>query len=165
MAACTDLQPLNKANKNLLSFHVRALQPHQYECECQSKKGNSPTKQKAPKFECLLVSSDENADADADDDEIAEEIEDVGLKDVSNYPDHDPQSIMGCAFQQRELDQIDSKRKLSYSDKQLQMLNAAYGTLLSENFAKQNAGSNPWGVRLLDRHAEMMAHRTKKSNC
>ena len=59
MAACTDLQPLNEANKNLLSFHVRALQPHQYECECQSKKGNSPTKQKAPKFECLLVSSDE----------------------------------------------------------------------------------------------------------
>ena len=48
------------------------------------------------------------------------------------------------------LQTIESKRRLSYSDKQLQNLNRAYGTMLSQNFAKQNVASNLWGMSLGD---------------
>ena len=59
MAASTDLQALNKSSAKFVSFAVRVLHPHEYEYEFQNKKTNSPIKQKAPKFECVLVSSDE----------------------------------------------------------------------------------------------------------
>ena len=59
MAASTDLNALNKSSAKFLSLSVKVLHPHDWEFEFQSKKGNSPTKQKAQKFECLLVSSDE----------------------------------------------------------------------------------------------------------
>ena len=68
---------------------------------------------------------------------------------------------MGFALQRHDLQTIEFKSRLSYSDKQLQLLDRAYGAILSQNFAKQNVASNDLlGTSLREKHGDMMALQT-----
>ena len=64
------------------------------------------------------------------DDDVVEELEDIPFNEVSSFPVHDPQRILRFALQQVDLQTIETKRRLSYSDKQLQSLDRAYGAML-----------------------------------
>ena len=88
-------------------------------------------------------------------DEVIEESEDVAFNEVSSFPEHDPRRIMAFALQQDDLHTITSKRRLSYSDKQLQKLDQAYGAMLAQNFAKQNVGSKLSGMSLREKYADL----------
>ena len=94
-------------------------------------------------------------------DDVIEETEDIPLNEVSSFPVHDPQRIMGFAFQREDLQTIASKGRLSHSDKQLQSLDRAYAVMLAQNFTKQNVGSNLWGMSLREKHGDMMALQTR----
>ena len=52
-------------------------------------------------------------------DDVIEATEDIPFNEVSSFPVHDPQRIMEFALQRHDLQTIESKRRLSYSDKQL----------------------------------------------
>ena len=64
---------------------------------------------------------------------------------------------MGFAFQQSDLQDIQSKRRLSYSDKQLQNLDSAYGPMLAQGFAQQSVVSNVVGMCFQEKHGDMMS--------
>ena len=93
-------------------------------------------------------------------DDVIEEAEDIPFNEVSCFPVHDPQRIMAFALQRHDLQAIESKRRLSYSDKQLLSLDRAYGSMLAQNFTKQNVGSNLCGMSLREKHGDMMALQT-----
>ena len=93
-------------------------------------------------------------------DDVIEETEDIPFNEVSSFPVHDPQRIMGFALQRHDLQAIESKRRLSYSDKQLQILDKAYGAMLSQNFTKQNVAGNVGGISFGEKHGDMMALQT-----
>ena len=96
----------------------------------------------------------------ADADDVVDETEDIPFNEVSSFPVHDPQKIIGFALQRHDLQTIESKRRLSDSDKQLQILDRAYGAMLSHNFTKQNVANNLCGMSLREKHTDMMALQT-----
>ena len=53
------------------------------------------------------------------DDDIEEEMDDID--EVCNFPVHEPESLVGIALQHHDLQSLQSKRRLSYSDKQLKV--------------------------------------------
>ena len=70
---------------------------------------------------------------------------------------HDPESLDGIALQHHDLQSLQSKRRLSYSDKQLKDLDQTYGALLKQNFAKSAVTGNVVGMNFKDAHQDMLA--------
>ena len=91
------------------------------------------------------------------DDDIQGDMEDVPFNEVSRFPIQDHQRVIGLALQQSELQSQQSKRRLSYSDKQLKGLDLAYGAMLKQNFAKPAAATDFVGMCFKNAHGDMMA--------
>ena len=64
-------------------------------------------------------------------------------------------------MQRHDLQTIGSRRRLSYSDKQLQILYRVYGAMLAQNFTKEKVGDNLWGMSLREMHGDRMALQTQ----
>ena len=90
------------------------------------------------------------------DDDVEEGMDDVPFDEVSNFPVHDPQSVVEMALQQHDLQSLQSKRRLSYSDKQIKNLDHAYGAMLKQDFAKTASTSNLLGMNFKDAHQDML---------
>ena len=91
------------------------------------------------------------------DDDIEQDMEDVPFNEVSSFPVHDHQRVIGFVLQQGDLQTLQSKRRLSYSDKQLKGLDRAYGAMLKQNFAKPATASDLVGMCFKEAHGDMIA--------
>ena len=91
------------------------------------------------------------------DDDIEHDVEDVPFSEVSSFPVHDHQRVIGFALQQGDLQTLQSKRRLSYSDKQLKGLDRAYGAMLKQNFAKPATACDLVGMCFKEAHGDMIA--------
>ena len=91
------------------------------------------------------------------DDDVQEDTEDVPFNEVSSFPIHGHQKVIGLTLQQSDLQSLQSKRRFSYSDKQLMGLDLAYGAMLKQNFAKPVIANDLVGMCFKDAHGDMIA--------
>ena len=123
--------------------------------DAESEEDESETERGTPKKNLELVDI-----GGGDTEDVIDDVEDTAYNEVSRFPVHDPKHIMGFAFQRADLQRMASKKRLSYSDKQLKQLDQTFAALLEQNFAKQNTGSNLWGMRWKEKYRDMMALQT-----
>ena len=131
---------------------------------------------KPPKRKTEHAEADEDADTDAEmdaqrkqnsveivdmgggaEDDVEEDDGDVPPSEVSSFPVHDPRHVIGIALQQSDLQNLQSKRRLSAADKQLKNLDRAYGSMLKQNFTKRVDGNHVHGISFQDKFADMVA--------
>ncbi len=108
-----------------------------------------PPKPKQPEHANADDETDDNSDNDnsnklnalelvdmagGGDGDVHDEQEDVPVNEVSSYPARDTQKLISLVLQQDDLEEIQSKARLSFADKQLKELDNAYGSMMGINF-------------------------------
>ena len=75
-----------------------------------------------------------------------QDIQDVSSNEVSSFPVHDHQRVVGFAPPQGDMQLLQSKGRLNYSDKHLEDLDGAYGAMPKQSFDKPSTASDIVGM-------------------